>query len=64
MNTFLANEIILDKTQFDKEVNIRVEDHSDKNYYNNYWANITDALNTKTCEDMTREILQYICCVP
>jgi hypothetical protein len=36
MNTFLANEIILDKTQFDKEVNIRVEDHSDKNYYNNY----------------------------
>ena len=31
-----------------------------KKYYKNYLANITDALNTKTCEDMTREILQYI----
>ena len=31
-----------------------------KKYYKNYWANITDALNTKLPEDMNREILQYI----
>ena len=31
-----------------------------KKMYKNYWANIEDALNTKTCEDMTREILKFI----
>jgi len=31
-----------------------------KKLYKNYWADIADALNTKTCEDMTREILKYI----
>jgi len=36
LNIFLANETILDKTQLDKEVNFRVEDHNDRNYYNSY----------------------------
>ena len=31
-----------------------------KKFYKNYWANITDALNTKLPEDMSREILQFI----
>jgi len=31
-----------------------------KKYYENYWANITDSLNSKTCEDMTRVILSFV----
>ncbi len=31
-----------------------------KKYYENYWANITDSLNSRTCEDMTRVILSFV----
>lgn len=57
------------------EINKRIEQYPDnsrtgrfallqlqkyKKYYENYWANITDSLNSRTCEDMTRVILSFV----